>query len=179
MWCGTAAMASLAAAFMVMTGLSATAEAAGPGTVVAATGHGTVEDATFANDAIGSARFDFFVGYDRNDELFGSFNLRRVVPGKGVRGQVGIEITDLTGPEEDDGCMMFTMTGTSRLYAYWTRKGPHHVEAFQLTAWDCDGESTPDKVWFGVWTDYVGGDNRPGLTLKGVTDLAKGNITIR
>jgi len=160
--------------------VAATAEAGNPGMVVVATGGGSIGEALFAGGNTDDATFSLHVGYDKHGELKGHFFFKRVYPGEGVRAIVSTEITDLELAFDDDyGCPWVRMEGRMTLHATWVNK-PIRDEYFAVEAWDCEGiDGAPDMIWFGVYTDKIGGYDRPALTLSGPTDLANGNIMIR
>jgi hypothetical protein len=167
----------LAALFILVAVVAATAEAGNRGMVMVATGGGSIRDALFASDQTDDATFSLHVGYDKHGELKGHFFFKRVYPGEGVRAVVSTEITLLE--VGFDVCPWVRMEGMMTHHAPWAKK-PIRGEYFAVEAWDCEGiDDAPDMIQFWVWRDEVGGDDRPALTLFEPTDLANGNIMIR
>lgn len=160
-------------------------EAKERGAVPLGAGGGAVRDALF-NSGEGDATFSFYAGYDRNGEPTGSFMLKRVYPGKGVRAVVSKEITHVeTG---FDVCPYVKMAGRTALHAWWVVYPQERREYFFLQAWDCEGiNDLADKVWFGVYRELDPLDDRPQLTLESTSpdegnyesvELTRGNINI-
>lgn len=156
------------------------------GAVPIGAGGGAVRNVMFNNEKEGDATFSFHAGYDRYGEPTGSFMLKRVYPGKGVRAVVSKEITHVeTGY---DVCPYVKMAGRTTLHAWWVEYPQERREYFFLQAWDCDGiNDLADKVWFGVYRELDPLDDRPALTLESTSpyegdyqpvELTHGNINI-
>jgi hypothetical protein len=182
--------ASRVAVLILVTAAGVSVEAGGLGTDVVLMGGGSVEDALLANGQTADATFSIFFGFDKHDNPKGSFFMKRVFPGKGVRAIDSTEITEIDVDLEGDPCPWVEMKGVATLHKNWGNRKPNRNENFHVKAWDCDGiPGHVDRIWFGDW---VGSYNwRPALTLyfdeydsnPAVTlhpaDLASGEIMIR
>ena len=123
---------SLAVMSFVVPGAVGTADAGDPGMVVVAMGGGSLQDASFKSGSTGDATFSFMVGFDKHDNLKGSFHMKRVFPAAGgntggVRAIASTEITEWTAGEEP--CPWVEMTkltgaGPSRLRGIRTLTTP-------------------------------------------------------
>lgn len=139
--------ASVAVGFLLIAG----AVVAGNGAVPVGAGGGSIRGAFFNSGTEGDATFSFFAGYDKHGESTGSFMMKRVYPGKGVRLVVSTEVTDVE-VGSDDVCPYVKMAGRTALHAGWVDYPQERREYFFLQAWDCDGiEGFEDMVWFGVY----------------------------
>jgi len=183
------AMASRAAAFILLTVAAVSAEAGGSGVDVVAMGGGVIKDAEFVSGDPRDITFSFFVGFDKHDVLDGAFQYKIVVPGKGNTHGVSTQITD--SYDGSDDCPWVQMDGTMKFRAYWQDKPRNvkRIEYFSIKAWDCDGLYKPDSVQIWVWREDPNNpptdpdENYPfprnGQILDGRTELSGGNIMIR
>lgn len=165
--------------------LAADAAIAGKGAVPVGAGGGSLKGALF-NSGEGDATFSFFAGYDKYNEPKGSFMVKRVYPGQGVRAVFSTEVSDVESGF--DVCPYVIMSGRTALHAWWVEYPQERREYFVLQAWDCDGiDNLADQVWFGVFRTLDEIDDRPSLTLYSPhpyldayepVELTHGNINI-
>ncbi len=180
---------SLAVMSFVVPGAVGTADAGDQGMVVVAMGGGSLQDVSFKSGSTGDATFSFMVGFDKHDNLKGSFHMKRVYPASqsstgGVRAIISTEITGYDYGV--DPCPWIEMTGIGMHEANWSRtkpppRHPYPDHPFIVRAYDCDGDDElPDMIWFSVMYPYPDDDKeRPALTLQEDTELTKGNIMVR
>ena len=183
------AMASRAAAFILLTVAAVSAEAGGSGVDVVAMGGGVIKDAEFVSGEPRDITFSFFVGFDKHDVLDGEFQYKIVVPGKGNTHGVSTHITNFYDGSDD--CPWVQMDGTMKFRAHWQDKPRNvkRIEYFSIKAWDCDDLYKPDSVQIWVWREDPNNpptdpdENYPfprnGQILDGRTELFGGNIMIR